>query len=143
MRRIALALPMLLLLLTACADPYGSCVKAGAAIGSAIGQGMNTVANLAQQGTITPTEALNVLGYLEFANKGNEAFLTCVSAAHTAGNKAGSFTACATAFNSTLNTPAELALIHVSNTTASQTVSTIINGVTTATAAIAAALGGA
>lgn len=136
-------LPLLVLFaLVGCKDPYGATSKAGADIATGIAQGMNTVSSVAQQGSITPAEALNVLGYLEYANKADEAFLTCIQIAHTNGNKAGTYTACAQAFNSTLNTPAQLALIHVSNTTASQNITVIVNGITAASAAITTALGG-
>lgn len=132
-----------LLLLVGCKDPYGASAKAGADIGTGIAQGMNTVSQLQQQGTISAAEALNVLGYLEFANKGDEAFISCVQTAHTAGNKAGTYTACAQAFNTTLNNPTELALIKVSNSAASANISTIVNTITTAVAAVETALGGA
>jgi hypothetical protein len=126
-----------------CNDPYGACAKAGADIGAGIAQGMQTADALRQQGIITPAEESNVLGYLEFANTADKAFLICVSAAHAGGNKAGTFTACAQDFNTALNNPAQLTLIHVSNTAGSQTVSTIINGITTGVSAVITALGGA
>lgn len=132
-----------LLLVIGCKDPYGASAKAGADIATGIAQGMSTVNALVQQNTITVTEAVGVLGYLEFANKADEAFLTCAQTAHTNGNKAGTYTACIQTFNSTINTPAQLTLIHVANASASQTVSTIVNGITTAVSAIAAGLGGA
>ena len=66
---------------------------------------MKTVDSLRQQGLVSPAEESNVLDYLEFANKADEAFKSCADTAHTAGSKAGSFTACATTFNTSLNNP--------------------------------------
>ncbi len=143
MKRL-LAVALLSIALIGCSDPYGSSVKAGADIANGIATGMQTVGALQRQGTITAPQALNVLGYLEFANKGDEAFLTCAQTAHTNGNKAGTYTACAQAFNSTLNTPAELALVKLNgNAAAAQTVNTIVNGITSAAQAIITGLGGA
>lgn len=143
MKKILLAaLAIAVLWMAGCKDPYGGCVKAGAAIGVSIGQGMNTVANLQQQGLISATEAINIISYLEYANKADEAFLTCVATAHTSGSKAGSFTGCATVFNVTLNSPSALLLIKVNNPGASQTISTVVNAVTTGVTAVEATLGG-
>lgn len=141
---LRLALPLAFcLMLAGCKDPYGGCAKAGADIAQGVSAGLATVTSLEQQGEITPSEALNVGNYLEFANKADEAFLTCVSVAHTSGNKPGTYTACVSTFSTTLNTPAELALVKVSNTTASTTINTIVTGFTTATALIQSQLGGA
>ena len=133
----------LLLLLTACSDPYGACVKAGADIGTGIGQGMHTVDQLRVAGVISPSEESNVLGYLKFANDGDKAFLVCVQAVHTAGAKGVSFTSCAQDFNTSLNNPSELLLIHVNSQVASQNISVIINGIATGISSLEAALGGA
>lgn len=145
MQRFKWCIPVLLFcfLLMGCKDPYGACVKASADIGTGIAQGMKTVDSLRVQGLVTPAEESSVLDYLEFANTADRAFLTCAQTAHTSGSKAGSFTACATGFNSSLNNPTELALIHVSNAQGSQNVSIIVNGITTGIAAVSAALGGA
>lgn len=129
--------------LAACSDPYGACVKADADIASGISAGLKTVTQLQQSGTISAAEALNVAGYLEYANQADEAFGKCAQAAHTSGSKAGAFTGCANIFNATLNNPAQLALIHVHDPGASQTISTIITGVTTGVTGVIAALGGA
>jgi len=143
-RKLSVVLTLAALIsLGGCKDPYGAAVKAAADIGTGIAQGMKTVDSIRQQGLITPAEESNVLDYLEFANKADEAFQSCVDTAHTSGSKAGSFTACATAFNTSLNNPTELALLHVANTTASQNITTIINGITTGVNAIIAGLGGA
>lgn len=137
--------PVLILccFLLGCKDPYGACVKASADIGTGIAEGMKTVDSLRVQGLISAQEESNILGYLEFANTADKAFLTCAQAAHTSGSKAGSFTACATAFTTQLNNPSELALIRVSNAQAEQDVTVIVNGVTTGVAAVLTALGGA
>lgn len=136
--------PMILLLaLTGCKDPYGACAKAGADVGSAITQGFSTVTALEQEGQITPAEALNVAGYLKFANDGDKAFISCVGFAHTNGNKPGTYTSCAQTFNAALNTPAEVALIHVGNAKAQQTITVIVNGLTAGATAIVSGLGGA
>ncbi len=140
---IVLALLISSVGLTGCKDPYGATAKAGQDIGTGITQGMQTVSQLAMAGTISNAEALNVLGYLEFANQGDEAFIACVGGAHNGGNKIGTYTFCANAFNSTLNTPAELALIHVSNTGASATINTIVKGLSSAVSLIVTQLGGA
>lgn len=137
-----LAVAILAITLAACSDPYGASAKAGADIATGIASGLQTVQQLQASGAITAAEALNVAGYLEFANQGDEAFLTCVQTAHTSGSKSGTFTACATAFNSTLNNPTQLALVHVGNTNASQTISTIVNGITTGVTLVITALGG-
>lgn len=142
MRKV-LAVAVLALCCVGCKDPYGASAKAGADIASGIASGMQTVQQLQQSGSISATEALNVAGYLEYANKGDEAFMVCVDAVHTAGPKAGSFTACANGFNATLNNPTELALIHVANTQASQNISTIVSGITTGVSLTITTLGGA
>lgn len=129
--------------LTGCRDPYGSSVTAANVAATSIGQAMQTTYNLEQQGLITAAEASNVLDYMEFANKADEAWLTCATTAHTSGSKAGSFTACATTFNTSLNNPTELALIKVNNASASQTVTTIVNGIVAGVASFETALGGA
>lgn|SRR5690348_2070220 len=126
-----------------CKDPYGGCAKAGADIAQGVSTGLATVASLQQQGEITSAEALNVAGYLEFVNKGDEAFLSCVQTAHINGNKPGTYTACTATFNTTLNTPAELALVKVGNATASATINTIVTGFSTAVTLIQTQLGGA
>ena len=139
---LAVLLVLPLALLIGCADPYGACAKAGADIASGIAQGMSTVAGLQAQGVISKTEEANVLGYLEFANQQDESFLTCATAAHTAGGVKGSYTTCVAAFASTLNNPSELTLIRVNNPSAQENVQTIVNGISTAVAAINTALGG-
>ena len=143
MTKLLTLLVVSVLLCAGCTDPYGSCAKAGADIASGISQGFNTIVQLQQQGLITQAEEADVAGYLKFANDGDKAFLSCVTAAHTNGNKVGTYTACANTFNLALNTPAELALLHVNNATASTTISTIVNGLTAASKAITAGLGGA
>jgi hypothetical protein len=126
-----------------CRDPYGGCAKAGADIAQGVSTGLATIASLQQQGEISLAEELNVAGYLEFVNKGDEAFLTCVQTAHMDGNKPGTYTACTQAFNTALNTPSRLALLKVSNSTASATINTIVTGFTTAVSLIESQLGGA
>jgi hypothetical protein len=143
MRKLKVLFLLPLIFLCGCSDPYGASVKAGATIAASITQGMNTVAQLETQGLMTPTEAGNVLGYLEFANKQDEAFINCATAAHTAGGVKGSYTACTTGFAATLSNPQELALIHVVNPTAQTNVETIANAISAGVAAINAALGGA
>lgn len=127
---------------TGCKDPYGACEKAAADIGTGIAAGMKTVDSLRVSGVITTQEETNVLGYLKFANDANGSFGTCAQAAHNAGSKAGSFTACAQVFSTTLNNPTELALIHVGSPQAQAEITTIANGVTAGVSAILAALGG-
>ena len=138
------AIPLLglVLFVAGCKDPYGACEKTAADIGNGITSGMKTVDGLRVSGLITVQEETQVLGYMKFANDANGAFGTCAQAAHTAGDKAGSFTACATAFSQTLNNPQELALIHVSNPQAQAEITTIANGVTAGVSAVLAALGG-
>jgi hypothetical protein len=129
--------------LSSCSDPYGAVVKAGANIAAGITAGDNTVLQLEQSGTITKQEAVNVLGYLEFANKADEALLTCATTAKATGSAKGSFSACTTAFANTLNNPAELALIHVSNSGAQTTVTAIVNAISAGASLLATSLGGA
>lgn len=144
LKRINLALCLIAAIaLVGCKDPYGASAKASADITAGITAAMQTTAGLAQQKIISAPEAVNVLGYLEFANRGNEGFETCIGTAHSGGDKLGTYTACAQAFNTALNNPSELALIKVTNSAASQTITGLVNGLTTATAAIVSALGGA
>jgi hypothetical protein len=103
---------------------------------------MKTVDQLRVSGVITPQEETNILGYLKFANDGDGAFLSCTSAAKTAGSRAGAFTACAQGFLRTLNNPNELALIHVGNASAQQEVTIVVNGVITGVNAVIIALAG-
>jgi hypothetical protein len=142
-RALWLAPLLLVLALIGCHDPYGACVKADADIAQGISSGFASVTQLHSEGILTAQETLNIANYLEYANQADEAFGTCAQEAHTAGSKAGAFTACATTFNTALNNPTELALIKVSNPQGSQNVSTIINGITTGVNAVIAALGGA
>lgn len=139
MKRFVLVLAIFCL---GCSDPYGACVKAGADIAAGVGSGLNTVAQLQQQSTITAAEAVNVAGYLKFANDADKVFLTCSQAAHVNAT-AGAFTVCATAFATQLNSPQETALIHVGNATAQNTVNTVINGLVTGINTLKTALGGA
>lgn len=142
MRRIAV-LALLCIACFGCSDdPYTLSSKAGADIASGITQAMNTVAQLQQQHTITNQEALNALGYFEFANRGDEAFLACASTAHAGGNKPGTYTACAQTFNAALNNPDDLALIHVSNSTALTTISNAVKALAAGVAQIQSSLGG-
>jgi len=129
--------------LVGCADPYGACVKAGADIATGIATAMQTVDATQQNGYITPKEELNVVGYLEYANKADEAFLSCASTAHTAKSVKGSYTACASAFSDSLNNPAELDMIHVVNPAAQITVTSIVNTIVNSAGAIVSGLGGA
>ena len=144
MKRYFLAVALSCCLIsTGCRDPYGACVKAGADIATGIAQGYSSVDQIRMQGLITPAEELNVAGYLKFANDGDKAFLSCVQTAHTNGNRAGTYTACAQNFNAALNNPQELALIHVSNTSAPPVINAIVNGLTAGVAAVISGLGGA
>lgn len=143
MLRSVLIVSVLALALCGCKDPYGGCAKAGADIAQGVSAGLSTVSSLHQQGEITSAEALNVAGYLEFVNKGDDAFLACVHTAHIGGNKPGTYTACVTTFNQALNTPSELALVKVSNAQATTTINAIVTGFNTAIVAIQSALGGA
>ena len=139
---LAITLFGLALFVGGCKDPYGACEKAAADIGNGIAAGMKTVDALRVSGQISTQEETTVLGYMKFANDANGAFGSCAQAAHLAGNKAGSFTACATAFSQTLNNPQELALIHVNNPQAQAEITTVANGVTAGVSAVLAALGG-
>lgn len=142
-RLSALAVFAVCFTVAGCKHPYQACLKASIDIGTGITSGMKSVDQMRQQGLISAAEESSLLDYLEFANKADGAFLTCADASQTAGSKAGSFTACATTFNTSLNNPSELALLHVSNTQASQNITTIINGITTGVQAVIAGLGGA
>lgn len=144
MKKIIIVSALLLLpMLAGCADPYGACVKAGADIASGIASAMQTVDVTQQNGFITSKEELNVIGYLEYANKADEAFLTCASTANAAKSVKGSYTACASAFQNSLNSPAELAMIHVVNPSAQVTITTVVNTIINSAGAIIAGLGGA
>lgn len=142
MKRIAV-LALLCIACVGCNDPYGASSKAGADIASGITSAMNMTAGLQKQGTISTQEALNVLGYFEFANRADEAFLSCVRLAHTNGNKVGTYTACASTFNTALNTPADLALIKVGNSAALNDINLAVKSITDAVNAILSGLGGA
>jgi len=138
--RLLLLVPILLLV--ACNDPYGACEKGALDIGNGIAAGMTTVDQLRTQGLISVQEETSILGYMKFANDANGAFATCAQQAHTAGSKAGAYTACAQTFSTTLANPSELVLIKVSNPTAQQNVQVIINGITTGITGVITALGG-
>jgi hypothetical protein len=138
-----LAVAALGLALAGCADPYGACVKAGANIATSISGANQTVVTLETGGLISPAEEINVLGYLKFVNDTDGAFLACASAAHTAGNKPGTYTACAQTFSTSLANPQELALIKVSNPAAADQIQAVVTAVNAAVTAVTAALGGA
>lgn len=142
MKLLAICLGVLSLL-AGCKDPYGASSKAAADIAAGITTAMQTTQGLQQQKVISNQEALNVLGYFEFANGADEAFESCIGAAHAGGNQPGTYTACALTFNTALNTPSKLALIKVMSGTASQAITTAVNGLAAATTAIVNALGGA
>jgi len=133
---------VLTFLLGGCADNYGACEKAALNIGNGIAAGMKSVDALRVNGTITVQEETNVLGWLKFANDGNGAFASCAQSAHTAGNAAGAYTACAQTFQATLTNPTELALIHVSNPNAQADIQAIVTGVSTGISALLTGLGG-
>ena len=137
----AMLLP-LLLMVGGCKDSYGACEKGALDVGNGIAAGMKSVDQLRVAGAISVNEETDVLNYLEFANKANGAFATCAQQAHTAGSKAGAYTACATTFQTALANPQMLLMIHVSNPTAQQNVQVIINSVNTGIAAVLTALGG-
>lgn len=137
-----LLLTPLLLLTSGCKDPYGACEKAAADIGTGIAGGMKTVDSLRVSGAISPQEESQVLGYLKFANDANGAFGVCAQQAHTAGSKAGAYTACAKSFQDVLANQQELALIKVTNPQAQQEVTTIVNAVNTGITSILTVLGG-
>jgi hypothetical protein len=143
MKTLLIASTLVMLSFIGCKDPYGAAAKADADIAQAISSGFVTVTQLRQQNLLSPQEALNVANYLEFANLGDEAFGTCIAAAHTAGSKAGTYTACATAFSAKLASPSELALIKVSNPNSQQTVQGIATAVSAGVASLVTALGGA
>ena len=136
---IALLIP---LMLAGCTDPYGACEKGALDIANGIAAGMKSTDQLRVSGLISVQEETRVLGYLKFANDANGAFGTCVANAHTAGSKAGAYTACATVFQSTLANPEELSLIRVNNPQAQQEVQVLANAVTTGVTALLTALGG-
>lgn len=127
---------------TGCKDPYGACVRTDADIAKAVSSGFVEVTQLQQQGLITTAEAINVAGFFKIINDSDKTFGTCISAAHTS-KAAGAFTACAAAVNTTLNTPAELALAHVNDSNASATISAIIQSIIAGVNTLNVALGGA
>jgi hypothetical protein len=139
----SVVLAVALLFIAGCKqDPYTVCVKAGSDIATGINAGMTGVDQTRQNGLISVSEETQILGYLKFANDADGAFLRCAAAAHTAGSKAGSFTACATTFTITLNNPTEMALIHVNNTQAQATINAVVQGIVTGVTAVTTALGG-
>jgi len=138
-----ICLSLTLLLMAGCSDPYGASAKAAADIAAGVGAGLSTVQSLATNGTITKAEAINAAGYLKFVNDADGSFETCIGAAHSLATKTGAFTACTQTFVTGLNNPTELALIHVANTQASQTLSAVANGFVTGLQALSVSLGGA
>lgn len=122
-----------------CNDPYGASEKAAADIGTGIGVAFQTVDQLRVSGAISIQEERNVLGYLKFANDSNGAFAVCAASVHKSGGK---YSTCGQTFLTALNTPQELALIHVANTQANQTIETAVAGVVGGIATLLAALGG-
>ena len=144
-RKHYLLLPLLLLAtlaLAGCKDPYGASAKAGADVASSLVNGQKTVDSLRVSGLISVQEDVQVQGILKFFLDADGAYLTCVSTAHKNGDVLGTYTACAQTFNTSLNTPAELALIHVSNPSAETQITTIISGVTSGVNLLITGLGG-
>lgn len=125
-----------------CKDPYGTCIKADSDIAQGVSSAFATIQQLQSQGLISAAEAVNVAGYFEFANQADEAFGVCVQAAYVAGSTAGAYTACASTFNTALDSPAELALIHVSNPTTQAKINTMVTGISTGVSLVITALGG-
>lgn len=121
-----------------CKDPYGAAAKVGADIGTGISEGMKTVGSLTGISVADRSRALDIL---EFANKGDEAFITCVDTAHSSGGT-GVFTACANSFNAYMNNPAALSLAGISDTATSENISNIIKTVTAGIGSLITALGG-
>jgi hypothetical protein len=142
MKTLLIASTLVMLSFIGCKDPYGACVNASSIAAQTINQGMQTVDQLRQQGHVSIAEESSLLDYFEFANKADSAFLTCAQEAHTNGNKAGTYTACANTFNSSLNNSTELALLKVSDTTASQTITGVVQTVTSGITSLVTALGG-
>ena len=141
MKRIALVLPLLLLM--GCTDNYKACSQVGQTIATTVTSADNTVLTLAKSGSISAQDAVSLLGFFEFVNQSDESFLTCAKTAHTNGNVSGSYTACASAFIGQINTPSELALIHVSNANSQAQVQAILTGIESGITLLQSNLGGA
>jgi hypothetical protein len=139
----AFSVVLAVLPLVACTDNYKACSQVGQTIATTVTSADNTVLSLAKSGAISTQESIDVLGYLAFANQSDESFLRCAKTAHTNGNVVGSYTACVNAFIGQLNTPSELALIHVSNANSQAQVQTIITGIQSGITLLQSSLGGA
>jgi hypothetical protein len=124
-------------------DPYGASAKLGQDIAVGIGGAMTTVDQMHSTGLITGAEESNILGYMQFANVADGAFLVCVGKAHAATTPApGVFTACVNAFNSSLNIPSELALLKVANPSAQTQINSVVTPVAAAITTLLTFLGG-
>ena len=136
----AIALSMVLVLVGC--DAYKASSKAGQVVATTVTNGFQTILIMQKDGEISTQEALNLAGYLEFANLQDEAFLSCSKIAHTNGNVSGSYTACATTFLSNMSQPSELALIHVSNPKSQANVQTIVSAISSAISIYQNSIGG-
>jgi hypothetical protein len=132
------------LALAGCKDPYGDAAKVSLTIGQAVQAGQTEAQQLGQNGTISTAEAINISNYFQAINLGNGALQTCISTAHTNGGVPGSYTACAQAFLATANSPTNLALLQVKESTTVQSdITAISQGLITATQLVVTELGGA
>lgn len=135
-------LAVAVLFISGCKDNYGACVKAGYDIASGISTAMQSVDLAEQAGYLTAPEERNVVGYLEFANQADKVFISCAETVHTSKSAASSYTGCAQQFESTLNNPANLALIKVGNATQQQNITMVVNTMLKAVGDLIAGLGG-
>jgi len=124
-------------------DAYKASSKAGQVVATTVTNGFQTILTMQKDGQISTSEALNLAGYLEFANLQDENFLTCSKIAHTNGNVSGSYTACATTFLTNMSQPSELSLIHVSNAASQAKVQTIVSAISSAISIYQSSIGGA
>ena len=128
--------------LSGCNDPGAVAAKAANDVATAIGAAETTIGQLQAGGTISATEAKNILGYLNAANSLDSQFISCIGTVHAAKGAASGYLTCAQTFLNGLQDPAELANLRVSNPASQQKVDLVVNSVTLILQTVITALSG-
>lgn len=136
---LALVLPLALLM--GCNDPYGTAAKLAQDVAVSVNQADIVVDNLRIQGTLTPSEETNILGYLNSLNTLDAQYIACVQAAHGS-SIAGGFTKCGQALAIGIGNPSTLPALHVTNPASQQTVIAAAQAIVTLVTVTITALGG-
>ena len=140
-RRLALTLT-LALACAGCNDPYGTAAKLAQDVAVSVNQASTLTDQLRSQGTLTPLEERQVLGYLGTLNTLDGQYIGCVQAAHTNTGTTGGFTACAQTLATGIGNPSTLPALHVVNPTSQQKVIAAAQAILTLVTVTVTALGG-